>query len=192
MIVDYLRDNLDRESTGIACVFCDHNDQQTQTASSMISSIMKQLVQGQKDFPDSFPVAVTRLHQKHKKLETLPSFAERMKLLNSVVADFSEVFIVIDALDECREGENTRKFVIEGIQALSKDTHIMITSRNLPQIEKELKDWPQLEIWADDGDIQRYLEAHMEDDSDLAEVIKDDQELRNCIIKKIQQMSKGM
>jgi hypothetical protein len=102
---------------------------------------------------------------------------------------FSKVFIVIDALDECTERDNTR--IIDAIRSL-KEAHIMVTSRRLPQIELICKEWPQVEITANIQDILQYLEAHIEDEGELVNVVQENPEMRKMVITTIAQKSQGM
>jgi hypothetical protein len=104
---------------------------------------------------------------------------------------FSKVFIVIDALDECTERDNTRRSIIDAIRSL-KEAHIMVTSRTLPQIELICKEWPQVEITAKDQDILQYLEAHIEDEGELVNVVQENPEIRKMVITTIAQKSQGM
>jgi hypothetical protein len=106
---------------------------------------------------------------------------------------FSKVFIVIDALDECTESGGTRTSLIDAIESLhSKGAHIMVTSRWLPQIERKFKKWSQIEISATGQDIQQYLEAHIEDEGELVDVIQENPQIRNHAITTIVQKSQGM
>jgi ankyrin repeat domain-containing protein 50 len=189
VVIDYLRKKFHGQTVGIGCIFCNHKEQQDQTASYLISSLLKQFIEEQKDFP----AEVTALYKTHKKYQTRPSFSEYSTLLQSVVTVFSKVFIVIDALDECTESGNTRRSIIDATKSLlSKEAHIMVTSRKLPQIESLCKEWLQVEIRAKDQDIWLYLDAHIEDESELVDVIQDNPEIRNHIIKTIVQKSQGM
>jgi ankyrin repeat domain-containing protein 50 len=154
---------------------------------------LKQLIQGQKDFPDKIPAEVSEAYETHKKYQTRPSFSECLTLLQFAVTTFSKVFIVVDALDECTESDGTRRSVIDAITSLlPKEAHIMVTSRRLPQIERICKKWSQVEIRAEDQDIRQYLDAHIEDEGELVDVIQDNPEIRNRIITAIVQKSQGM
>lgn len=155
----------------------------------MISSLLNQFIEEQEDFP----AEVTALYETHKKYQTRPSFSECSTLLQSVVTAFSKVFIVIDALDECTESGNTKKSIIDATKSLlSKEAHIMVTSRKLPRIESLCKEWLQVEIMAKDRDIIQYLEAHIEDEGELGNVIQEHPEKRDSIITTIVQKSQGM
>jgi hypothetical protein len=187
VVVDYLRKRFHGQTVRIGCIFCNHKEQQDQTASYLISSLLKQFIEEQEDFP----AEVTALYETHKKYQTRPSFSECSTLLQSVGTAFSKVFIVIDALDECTERDNTRRSIIDAIRSL-KEAHIMVTSRTLPQIELICKEWPQVEITAKDQDILQYLEAHIEDEGELVNVVQEDPEIRKLVITTIAQKSQGM
>jgi hypothetical protein len=189
VVIDYLGKKFHGQTVGIGCIFCNHKEQQDQTASYLISSLLNQFIEEQEDFP----AEVTALYETHKKYQTRPSFSECSTLLQSVVTAFSKVFIVIDALDECTESGNTKRSIIDATKSLlSKEAHIMVTSRKLPQIESLCKEWLQVEIMAKDQDIIQYLEAHIEDEGELGNVIQEHPEKRDSIITTIVQKSQGM
>jgi hypothetical protein len=91
---------------GITYLYCNFRRQDEQKADHLLASLLKQLSQERTSLPDS----VKALYEKHKDKRTRPSFDEISRTFQSVVAMFSKVFIVIDALDECRttDGCGTR------------------------------------------------------------------------------------
>jgi hypothetical protein len=89
---------------------------------------------------------------------------EISKALHSIVADYSRVFIIIDALDECQGSNEGRKRFLAELFDLQARTgaSLFITSRFIPEIVKEFEERSvQLEIRASDDDLQRYLDGHI-------------------------------
>ncbi|KAH7129266.1 hypothetical protein EDB81DRAFT_764414 [Dactylonectria macrodidyma] len=94
-----------------------------------MASLLKQLTQGQRSFPDS----VRSLHHKHKHERSRPSFAELSTTLQSVARLYSRVFILIDALDECRVSYGSQTGFLAEVFKLRAwpRTNIFATSRFL-------------------------------------------------------------
>jgi hypothetical protein len=125
----------------------------------LLMGLLKQLVQEQRLVSES----VKKLYQRHKDQPTRPSFEEISKIMQSVVTDYSRVFIIIDALDECQVIDRGRgKFLSEifGIQAMT-GANLFTTSRFIPEIMKLFGGSISLEIRASDEDVERYLNGHI-------------------------------
>ena len=103
------------------------------------------------------------LYERHEVERTRPSFDEISKELQSLMASYSNAFIVVDALDECGTSDGgCRKFLSEIFSLQAKTgACLFATSRFIPDITEEFKGSPSLEIRASDGDVRRYLDGHM-------------------------------
>jgi hypothetical protein len=76
---------------------------------------------------------------------------------------YSRVFIAIDALDECQVSGQCRDNLLSEVFKLQALTgaNLLTTSRFIPDIMKEFKKYPSLEIRANDDDVMRFLDGHM-------------------------------
>jgi hypothetical protein len=83
-----------------AYLYCNFRRQHEQKLEDLITALLKQLVQRQSSLSDS----VKNLYQQHNR----PSLDEFLRDLHSVIANFSTVYIIIDALDECQIVEGCR------------------------------------------------------------------------------------
>jgi len=177
IVVDYLSVEFQNDtSIGIAYLYCSFRRQDEQNPTELLSSLLKQLVQGQLSVPES----VRSLYERHKD-RARPSFDEILKVFHAVVADYSRTFIVVDALDECQVSNGVRSKLLSELFRLQAQTgaSLFATSRFIPEIEKEFKGSILLEIRANNEDVQRYLDGHMSRlpsfvsrSSDLKEEIK--------------------
>jgi hypothetical protein len=79
------------------------------------------------------------------------------------VADYSRVFIVVDALDECQIADGGRKRLLSEMFNLQAKTgaNLLMTSRFILEIMKEFERSISLEIRASDEDVERYLDGHI-------------------------------
>jgi hypothetical protein len=190
IVIDHLSTKfLTNQNVGIAYLYCNFRGcpgGQKQTAENLLASLLKQLIQGQPSIPDE----VETLYNRHKDKGTGLSFDEISRTLQSVAVICSQVFIVIDALDECQAANGCRtKFLTEifNLQAKS-EIHLFATSRFIPEITEKFRGSISLEIRASNDDIGRYLEANME--HNLA--FKWSQELQNEIKVRISEAVDGM
>ena len=172
---------------GIAYVYCNFRRQSEQKADDLLTSLLKQLARDQ----SPLPVSVKKLYDQHKARETRPSLDEISRVLQSVAAMYSRVFIITDALDECQTSDGCRSRLLSEIFSLQAKTeaNFFATSRPTPYIEREFKGCISLEILASDEDIRRYLDGHM---SQLPEFVLKRPDLQEEIKTKIAGAAEGM
>ena len=132
------------------------------------------------------------LYEIHITKDTRPSVDEYTQLLQYVVATFSKVLIIIDALDECVENNGTRQGLLEVSRTLKSKACLMITSRDLPSIKRQLQSASRLEIEASDHDITRYLAERVCNSERIGMYVKRDPELHELILKTITNRARGM
>ena len=162
IIVDYLQsrfqsDKYSDHKTGIAYVYCiyDKHKRQEQSKLTLLSTLLRQLIE---QLP-IIPKLVKDLYGKKKFSH--PTFAEVSELLKTTArSGYSQVFIVLDALDE---GEGDAHAVISEIRDLQSQskTRLMATSRPILEISQRFKDDINLEISAVGEDIERYLDVRL-------------------------------
>ena len=190
VVVDYLDWSMKLEDIGLAYVYCNYKEQEEQTVTNLISSIVQQLVQRHDDVPEE----IMSLYRHHIRRQTRPMLGEWSKLLQSEVNRFSNVFIVVDALDECPEDGTRESFLteIKRVQKVQPSVRLFVTSRPSPTIEAEFETANRLEIRASDADVQRYLEQRIATSSQMARHVRKDSSLQGNIVNAILEQSKGM
>ncbi|KAH7232462.1 hypothetical protein B0J15DRAFT_599313 [Fusarium solani] len=162
IVVDSLNSKFDNDSEiGIAYIYCNFRRQHEQKIDDLLVSVLKQLAQCRSSLPDS----VKNLYDRRKTKRTRPSLDEILGLLQSVVAIYSRVFIIVDALDECQASDGCRtRFLSELFNLQTKHgTNIFATSRPIPDIIDCFKASLsiEIEIRASPDDVARYLEGHI-------------------------------
>ena len=179
IMVDYLGKTTRGDRTALAYLYCNYRKHEQQTDVDLLSTLLRQLIQGQ----PTIPKLVKALYEHHVDRGTRPTFSEVAKVLHSVVCDYAQVFIVIDALDECADDNGTRRALLSEIRNLQTliDTRFMATSRLIPKITQEFAEDLTLEVRARDEDVKQYLEGQMQRlsrcvlrDSSLQELIKEE------------------
>ena len=121
---------------------------------------------------------------------TRPSHAECTQLLKSVVGRCAKVFLVIDAFDEYPE--EWRSQLVNELQNLQPKVNMMITSRDLPTIERQLSKAIRLAVQARSDDILLYLRERITGSERLSSHGERDPNLCNLIATTIAARAKGM
>ncbi|ODM18803.1 hypothetical protein SI65_05420 [Aspergillus cristatus] len=139
----------------------------------------------------TIPNAVKDLYDRHKLKQTRPSLSEIRNTLHQIAAFYSRIFIVIDALDECRAAHDGRDMFMQEIFDFQADikANLFATSRFIQEIEAKFQKVVRLEIRADDTDVQRYLHAKLQN---CPSWISQNDSLREQIKNKIAKAVDGM
>jgi hypothetical protein len=187
-IIDYLERRFCKDNVAIAFLYCNYKERDTQTLQNLIGSLIQQLVQRNPDVPDD----LRKRHEAHarNKPPTPPTLTEYVQLLRSQLADCPSVFLVIDALDECEV--QTRKELCAQLQNLPKNIHLLITSRDIPELKDEINPSARLEIRANNRDIEIYLEDKIERETRLKRHTQNDPGLGPLITNTIRDKAQGM
>jgi hypothetical protein len=185
--VDYLLKTTQSNSVGVAYLYCNYKAQKEQDTTNLLAAILKQLVQAQ----PSLIEPVEQLHMQHAQRGTRPSVEEIFAVLHSVLAKFTAVHVVVDALDECRDSDGTRRFFLAKLQDLQAktDLRLMITSRFIPDIVNEFEKAIRLEVRASDEDVRRFVASQV---YRLPKCIQRDITLQDMAQSKIAEAVDGM
>ena len=124
-------------------------------------------------------IELTASYEAHGSGATRPSHAECTQLLRTVASRCAKVFLVIDAFDEYPE--EYRHQLVEELQNLEPKVNMMITSRDLPTIERQLSEAARLDVQARNDDILGYLRGRIASSERLKSHVKKDPTLCNLI-----------
>ncbi|KAF1996905.1 hypothetical protein P154DRAFT_397109, partial [Amniculicola lignicola CBS 123094] len=185
--IDHLLNSVQSSSHGVAYVYCNYKAQEEQDVSGIMAAILKQLVQGRLSIIEP----VERLHKQHVDRVTRPSLNEVLSALRDVLARYSTVYIVIDALDECRDSDGTRGQLLARLRELQAriDVRLLVTSRFMPGIVDAFKDALKLEVRASNEDVKRFVAGKMDQ---LPKCIQRNPELQEMVQEKIAEAVDGM
>ncbi|CAH0037843.1 unnamed protein product [Clonostachys solani] len=190
VVDDILRIYRNDPSLGVAFIFCNFQRNEQQTTEMLLCSLLKQLA-GLLPTP---PQRLAELYHTHRKLRTRPSALELSELVRIVLGAFSRTFVIVDALDECQNSDVSRSRFLNAIfdMQASKGVNIFLTSRIIPDIEKDLREHRgalKLEIVAEQDDMQKYIRGRI---SELPQFIISEPTLRDEVIMGISSSVKGM
>ena len=132
----------------------------------------------------ALPISLVELYTKLREQNGKPQIQDLELALLHVCQDFDQVFIAIDALDECDEAMRRKHFLpfLARLQQIPR-IRLFITSRPYPDdIRKALDLTPQVVVQASDADLRKYLRIVIEH-SGNADII--DEDFRQHLIKTV-------
>ena len=175
------------DDTGVAYVYLDYADKQAQTVENIIASLAMQLSLCKKNNDD-----IQGLYEQCQKGKSRPDLNKLEATLQIVCSRFKRVFFVFDALDEYEE--KLRGLLLAQLRGLEKSRcRFFLTSRpHLQDLQRNLCDYLEIEIKAQDSDMKLLIQKRIEDDSMLSELVEDNESLEANIADKIIKNAKDM
>jgi Cdc6-like AAA superfamily ATPase len=182
--IDHLCKTAQSDEIGIAYLFCNYKAQADQSAPSLLAALLKQLVQSRPDIA----APVTHMYDDHSKRNNRPSLDEILRSLQSVCSDYTTVYIIVDALDECTDKDGNRGRLIDKLRELqaTTDVRLLFTSRSIPDITQKFEPNPMLEVRAREEDVRRFVACQM------SRLPKYEEQLKSAIQDRIVEAVDGM
>ena len=165
-MIDSLCDRAQEDNIAVAGLYCDFLSQQEQTTTNIMGAILKQLV-SRGGIPDHLREAF----QKGKKEfgGRAPRLADLMGMLKIVITSLSQVFICLDALDECLPGHLPE--ILESLRDITRESpmaRIFLTGR--PHIREGVQRYFSkvvvIPISPNPDDIRNYVEMRLDRDTE--------------------------
>ena len=188
-MIDSLCDQAKKENISVTGLYYDFPAQQEQTIANMMGAILKQLV-GRGDIPDSireaFQEAKKQIGGRGLRLVDL------MGMLKTAIASLRQVFICIDALDECLPRHLPE--LLKSLRDIVRESltiRIFLTGR--PHVKEDIQRYftkaAAMPISPNTDDIRNYLEMRLDGDTDQ-EAMSDDlrADIVRIILEKISDM----
>ena len=166
-------------------MYADYRDQKQQTTENILGAVLKQLLGLLPDIPED----VLRLYEEQANQEKPLSFTEAKIILRITCAQFSKVYICLDALDELSDLRGLLKCLSDRPSSMQ----LFITGRPHVReaIQKYFKGEQSICIEAHESDIRRYIEHEIGGPNDI-EPDAMDERLRTDILEKVVDSAKGM
>lgn len=153
-MIDYLKDQ-EPTKWGVAHVYFDYKDQQQYKPRLVLGSLAKQLALRAPQIPE-----FKELREILKKEEREATFEELYRVLLVTAAPFSRVFLVFDALDECKPDD--QRELLSLFERMKKDNfNIFLTSRPSGDMQLSLTQATRIEILANEEDIKLYIQEKL-------------------------------
>ena len=164
LVTDVLCDQAKNEDIAVACLYCDFLAHQEQTIVNMMGAILKQLVSR-----GEIPIYLREAFQEGKKEIGGRGLrlADLMRMLRIAITSLPQVFICIDALDECLPKHLPE--LLESLRDITREsphTRIFLTGR--PHVKEDIQRYfPKAVVMPIDPnmeDIKSYLEMRLDRD----------------------------
>ncbi|KAF8477492.1 hypothetical protein BDZ91DRAFT_844127 [Kalaharituber pfeilii] len=134
LLKDIISKHQDNSTTGICFFFFSFQASNTQTPINIFSVLLKQLCRCQKAIPPGLQALYTLCHSNDRS----PTLLELQNQFEAVSSFFKEVFLVIDAFDECNQDDRIE--ILKGItrlfQTCSANLKLCVMSRPEKDIER--------------------------------------------------------
>jgi len=165
LVVDSLCDQAGGERTAVACFYFDFAARKEQSATTMLGSLLKQVVGGMEKIPEE----ISQAFQEQKRVigGRAPRLPDIVKMLQAITSSLP-TFLCIDALDEC--GVVHRVKLLDSLKQIlenSPRTRIFITGRPhiRAEIEKRLAGRAaNVSLGPSKDDIAEYLRVRLDED----------------------------
>lgn len=183
--IEYLRSAKHGEKSFVAFLYCNYQRQTEQNAENLLAAILRQFAEQ----CTSVPEPVKALYTSRDSKNALPSIEKTSEAISTIIKRQDRVFLIVDALDEC--SKTTRGTILERIRYLQKHTkaRFMATSRPDDGIKRAFEGATQLEIRAQEEDVEKYLANQMDK---LSECVKGNASMQQDIKKCIAEVVDGM
>jgi hypothetical protein len=178
----------DDTSMATAYFYFDFNDTQKQDPELMLRSLLCQLVQRSVVIPKG----VDALFSSCENGKRQPSLHALLQVTREAAQEFTHVYVVLDALDECTQ----RLELMDMLETVAgwqlNNLHLLMTSRKERDIKRSLEgyvgeeDTICLQRDVVDKDIQRYVQHRLDVDKGLAKWNKDaaiSQEVEDALMR---------
>ncbi|KAJ6109516.1 NACHT domain-containing protein [Penicillium sp. IBT 16267x] len=146
--------------TKLAYWYFRFDDAVTLSVSNMVRSFIRQLT------PFPLPTSVRKLWDQHRSRSMEPDDRMLTELLDTIIGGLGEVYIIIDALDECPQYMNRRQereslfgYIKCLMQQHNESIRILVTSRPEPDIHDALVAYTGFDIEVNmKRDVQKFVE----------------------------------
>ncbi|KAJ7483684.1 ankyrin repeat domain-containing protein [Mycena latifolia] len=185
LVVNHLEAQACNSDIGLACIYLNHKETESQTITNLLGALAAQLMLGK-----HIPPPLHSLYEHHLARRTRPNIDEFCKVLDLAVALYPKVYFIIDALDEYPE--NYRHRFLKYLGTLGPKVNIMMTSRPHINLDAQFPNMRTIEIYAIEEDIHKYLDTQIQNSVRLSKHVQTRPELQDEIQSKILGNVKGM
>ncbi|PSN64889.1 HET-domain-containing protein [Corynespora cassiicola Philippines] len=158
-----------------AYFYFDFNDTQKQDPELMLRSLLCQLLRRAVVIPKGVDALFLSCENGQQK----PSSHALLQVTKEAAQEFTHVYVVLDALDECTQRSELMDMLETVVGWQLDNLHLLMTSRKERDIESSLEEYIRdedtvcLQRDVVDQDIQRYVQQRLRVDKDLAKWNKD-------------------
>ena len=177
----------------VAYFYFDFSDPQKQVPELMVQSLISQLSQQ----CVKVPATLDALFSSCKNGQRHPSLDAFLEVLQQIIQEFTQSYIILDALDECANRAELMGVLKSMVGWGHENLHILVTSREVRDIESSLERFVDnqntvcLQSELVDKDIHTYICQRLSDDDNLRRWQKD-HDIRQKIEDTLMKGARGM
>jgi hypothetical protein len=170
----------------VAWIYLNYKETESQTPPNIVGSFLKQLILGL----NFIPRGLQEQYHHHHVRQTRPTAEELLKEFPSIIAGYSQVYLLIDGFDECPE--DRRRILYDILATVGGSVCLMITSRPHIGLDFHFPDIQVLDIRPADDDIRRYVDKQISKSPPLSKHVRAQPQLGDEIRAAIAQNAQGM
>ncbi|KAJ6506847.1 ankyrin repeat-containing domain protein [Mycena sanguinolenta] len=176
-----------RENIGLAWIYLNYKETDSQTSSNIFGSFLKQLALTLK----LIPAGLRELYHHHHARQIRPTAEELIHEFPAMIAAYSQVYLILDGFDECPKD---RRHIISKmlVTIIGGSVCLMVTSRSHLRPDSYFPDIEILEIRPADDDIARFVDQQISESPPLSKYIRVQPqlagEIRTAVVKNAQGM----
>lgn len=160
-------------------MYCNYKERERQTLVNLLAGIWRQLVQSSPTLLNDAKL----IYKTHQERDTQLSLWEIEKILQAEVQRLSRVFVVVDALDEASDSENSA--LLRSLRKLASKANFLFTSRPLDTIKANIGECPRIEVKAVSGDVAKYVRGRIAVEGRLSRYVAKDPALGDMIVSRV-------
>ncbi len=172
-----------RDNARIAYLYLSYKEEYT--LQELLGSVIKQLVA----VDDVVPECVAKVWRKRSQGGDAATIQDFSAMLRDLVQE-RRVFIVVDALDECRPEYRLRLMSL--LQPKSSSVSLLVTSRLLDEFDEVSSDFEQIKITANSTDLDLFIDHEFRSHPRLKKFLKMDPTLQEEVKNSIKSACDGM
>lgn len=179
------------ESVATVYYFFNFSNAREHSLISLLCSIISQLANRTAEIPRS--LVNFYYHKNQKYLASHHPASILMELVQEIITEFSQVYIILDALDECNNCDEILRFLDVTLDWKSGKLHWLVSSRPQRDIEEHMvnRSTAQLSLRGShlDGDIHLFILDRLQNDPKLKRLSKEVKvEVERTLIERAQGM----
>ena len=128
-MINYLQREFKDQNIPVICLYMDYKESKTQTRENLLGSLLKQLVQLRK--LRAISPSLKEAYASAKAINAKATPIELCKLLKAELKNYSRIFLVVDALDECMPSSRRDELMADLRKLQQENLSLMVTSRRL-------------------------------------------------------------
>jgi hypothetical protein len=190
-VVEHIRSEIARHSNSETVVFIYFNYTfgNSQSFRNLVGGLIRQLVEQRRLASGT----IKSSFQEHSTNSIPVTDREIKSLMSSEIMEFDRIYVILDALDECPEKGDLRFHLLNAIRSLPVDIKLLVTSRKIPSIKKDMIGGRILEIRAAESDLRCYVKGRIDSDRNLmATHVKGNKEYEDRVMEAILRKAKEM